>query len=80
MTGMALAPPHALGPPRAPYVCSEDWAFEDWAFDDMLKWSVELAGKLRLEPLLRDAELLAAAAGDAGASVVAEALAASGPA
>lgn len=75
MTGMALAPPHALGPPRAPYVCSEDWAF-----DDMLKWSVELAGKLRLEPLLRDAELLAAAAGDAGASVVAEALAASGPA
>ncbi|PRW58614.1 TBC1 domain family member 17-like [Chlorella sorokiniana] len=37
----------------------------DWAFDDMLRFCVELSGKLKLEPLLRDAELLASYAGPA---------------
>jgi hypothetical protein len=50
----------------------------DWAFDDMLRFCVELSGKLKLEPLLRDAELLASYAGPAGHEIVAAALAASG--
>lgn len=43
-------------------------------FDGMLKLCVELSGRLKLEPLLRDAELLAAYAGAAGRELVAEAL------
>jgi hypothetical protein len=37
----------------------------------MLKYCVELSGKLKLEPLLRDAELLASYAGDAGRAIIA---------
>ncbi len=44
----------------------------------MLKFCVELGGRLRLEPLLRDAEKLAEYAGQAGRDIVAEALAAAG--
>ena len=43
----------------------------NWRFDEMLQWAVGLAGKLRLEELLRDAERLAAAAGAAGRDVLA---------
>lgn len=51
--------------------CSE--VFE---FDAMLKFCVELSGRLRLEPLLRDAEVLATYAGDAGRDIVATSVAA----
>lgn len=37
----------------------------------MLKFCVELSGKLKLEPLLRDAELLASYAGEAGREIIA---------
>jgi hypothetical protein len=50
---------------------------EDWDFDGMLKFCVELSGRLRLEPLLRDAEKLADYAGQAGRDIVAAALAGS---
>lgn len=42
----------------------------------MLKLCVQLSGRLRLEPLLRDAEVLARYAGAAGRDIVAQALAA----
>ena len=50
----------------APLQCSEDFDF-----DGMLKYCVELSGKLKLEPLLRDAELLASYSGEAGREIIA---------
>lgn len=47
---------------------------ESWDFDGLLKFCVELSGKLQLQPLLRDAELLASYAGEAGREAVAAAL------
>lgn len=41
----------------------------------MLKFCVELSGRLRLEPLLRDADLLASYAAGAGRDIVATAMA-----
>lgn len=49
---------------------------EVFEFDAMLKFCVELSGRLRLEPLLRDAEVLATYAGDAGRDIVATSVAA----
>lgn len=48
---------------------------ENWDFDGMLKFCVELSGRLRLEPLLRDADLLASYAAGAGRDIVATAMA-----
>lgn len=42
----------------------------DGDFDGMLRLCLEVAGKLDLEALLRDAEALCAFAGDAGRAVV----------
>ena len=51
--------------------CCRQILGEDLDFDGLLKFCVELSGKMDLPSLLRDAELLCRYAGEAGAACVA---------
>lgn len=64
----------AAGPITSPHLAPAPSRSEVAGFDDMLRLCVGLSGRLKLGPLLRDAELLASYAGDAGRQAVAAAL------